>query len=110
MGEHPLSRTLKIRVYDDDLFKDDKIGGCKFDLNRLVATDEPQEFTEVVDGGFFSDATITFIVQTDGSFGNPPGGAGDLKIYIDKCTGLKDADWIGKTDPYCYCKCDDSGA
>merc|ERR1712228_569182 len=31
-----------------------------------------------------------------------------MGIYVEKCTGLKDADWIGKTDPYCYCSIDDA--
>merc|ERR1712217_358221 len=105
----PANKVMKIAIYDDDTFKDDKIGECTLPLGKLVATDAPQEFTLVVDDGFFKDATITFVVTTDGSWGSPEGGSGDLVIFVEKCTGLKDADLIGKTDPYCYCKIEDVG-
>jgi Ca2+-dependent lipid-binding protein len=104
--ESPASKVLNIAVYDDDTFKDDKIGGCKFDIGTLIATTEPQEFERVVDDGVFSDASLKFIIETDGSFGNPEGGVGSLTIFVKSCTGLDDADYGGTTDPYCYIKID----
>eukprot|EP00406_Dinophysis_acuminata_P032378 CAMPEP_0179359170 /NCGR_PEP_ID=MMETSP0797-20121207/79304_1 /TAXON_ID=47934 /ORGANISM="Dinophysis acuminata, Strain DAEP01" /LENGTH=248 /DNA_ID=CAMNT_0021074447 /DNA_START=61 /DNA_END=804 /DNA_ORIENTATION=- len=100
--ENPASKVMKLRVYDDDWGRDDKIGECVLDLGKLVATDGEQEFERVVDDGIFSDATMTFKVKTDGSWGNPEGGAGNLKVTVKSCTGLDDADFAGTTDPYAY--------
>lgn len=100
--EAPASKVMKIRVYDDDWGKDDKIGECTLDLGTLVATADPQEFEKIVDDGIFSDATFKFTVQTDGSWGNPEGGAGNLTVLVKSCAGLDDADFAGTTDPYAY--------
>jgi len=99
----PASKILDIAIYDDDTFKDDKIGGYKLDLGTLIKTSDPQEMTVVVDDGFFKDATFTFTITTDGTWGNPPAeGRGDLTVRVIKCTGLDDADYAGTTDPYAY--------
>mmetsp|Transcript_96569 Transcript_96569/g.191405 ORF Transcript_96569/g.191405 Transcript_96569/m.191405 type:complete len:266 (+) Transcript_96569:59-856(+) len=100
--ESPASKVMRLRVYDDDWGKDDKIGECSLDLGKLIATGEPQEFEQVVDDGIFTDAKLKFVIQTDGAWGNPEGGKGPLKICVKKCTGLDDADWGGTTDPYAY--------
>jgi len=100
--EDPASKVMTLRVYDDDWGSDDKIGECKLDLGKLVARGEPQEFEQVVDDGIFSDAKLKFVVQTDGSWGNPEGGSGTLRICVKKCTGLDDADFSGTTDPYAF--------
>eukprot|EP00929_Paragymnodinium_shiwhaense_P032118 TRINITY_DN17861_c0_g1_i4.p2 TRINITY_DN17861_c0_g1~~TRINITY_DN17861_c0_g1_i4.p2 ORF type:complete len:263 (-),score=71.39 TRINITY_DN17861_c0_g1_i4:178-966(-) len=104
--EMPGSKILDIRVYDDDPVKDDKIGAYKLDLGKLIATSDPQDFEVIVDDGWFKDATLQFTVQTDGSFGNPEGGKGDLRVMVQSCTGLDDADFTGTTDPYCYVQID----
>lgn len=101
--ESPASKVMSLRIYDDDWGRDDKIGECVLDLGKLVATSEPQEIERVVDDGIFSDATMKFVVQIDGSWGNPEGGAGNLKVTVHSCTGLDDADFSGTTDPYAYC-------
>jgi len=107
----PASKILEIAIYDDDTFKDDKIGGYKLDLGTLAMTADPQELTVVVDDGVFSDASFTFTIQTDGSWGNPPpDNLGNLVVKIAKCTGLDDADYAGTTDPYCYLQIDGSEA
>merc|ERR1712187_128969 len=93
---------MKIRIYDDDWGKDDKIGECSLDLGTLIATGDAQEFEKIVDDGVFSDATIKFTVQTDGSWGNPDGGSGNLTVLVKSCSGLDDADFAGTTDPYAY--------
>jgi Ca2+-dependent lipid-binding protein len=100
--EKPASQVVDITVYDDDVFKDDKIGHCRLDLGTLIQTDEPQEFTMTVDEGFFWDATLTFQITTDGSWGNPPDNVGDLVVRVIKCSGLDDADYHGTTDPYAF--------
>lgn len=101
--ENPAAKVLSIAIYDDDMFKDDKMGGCKLDLGTLMQTDEPQEFTVVVDDGILSDSTLTFQIKLDGSWGNPqPDNVGDLVVNVIKCTGLDDADFSGTTDPYVY--------
>jgi len=106
--ENPAAKTLEIAIYDDDTFVDDKIAGCSVDLGTLIQTDEPQEFTLVVDDGYFKDATLTFQIKLDGSWGNPPpDNAGDLTVHIIKCEGLDDADYSGTTDPYCYLQIED---
>lgn len=101
--ENPAAKVLDIAIYDDDTFKDDKIAGCKLDLGTLIQSDEPQEFTMVVDDGYFTDSTLTFQIKLDGSWGNPPpDNKGDLKVNIISCSGLDDADFSGTTDPYVY--------
>eukprot|EP00929_Paragymnodinium_shiwhaense_P100274 TRINITY_DN624_c0_g1_i2.p1 TRINITY_DN624_c0_g1~~TRINITY_DN624_c0_g1_i2.p1 ORF type:complete len:233 (+),score=73.97 TRINITY_DN624_c0_g1_i2:70-768(+) len=100
--EMPGSKILEFGVYDDDTFKDDKIGSYKLDLSTLIATTDPQDFDVIVDDGVFSDATLQFSITTDGSWGNPPGGSGNLSVMVKTCTGLDDADFAGTTDPYCY--------
>jgi Ca2+-dependent lipid-binding protein len=108
---NPAAKVLDIAIYDDDTFKDDKIGGYKLDLGTLMQTDEPQEFEVVVDDGWFSNATLTFTVKLDGTWGNPPPSkTGDLSVKVIKCVGLEDADFGGTTDPYVLLKidgCDD---
>ena len=54
----------------------------------------------VVDGGYFVDAKIHFSIETDGSWGNPPGGEGELEVVVKKCEGLDDGDLVGKTDAF----------
>lgn len=101
--ENPAAKVLKITIYDDDMFKDDKMGACTFDLGTLIQTDEPQEFTVIVDDGILTDSTLTFQIKLDGTWGNPPPEAvGDLVVKVIKCTGLDDADYAGTTDPYAY--------
>eukprot|EP00929_Paragymnodinium_shiwhaense_P100275 TRINITY_DN624_c0_g1_i3.p1 TRINITY_DN624_c0_g1~~TRINITY_DN624_c0_g1_i3.p1 ORF type:complete len:264 (+),score=89.18 TRINITY_DN624_c0_g1_i3:71-862(+) len=100
--EKPGAKVLEIGVYDDDTFKDDKIGSFKLDLGKLIATSDPQDFDVIVDDGVFSDGKLQFSITTDGSFGNPEGGCGNLSVMVKTCTGLDDADFSGTTDPYCY--------
>ena len=53
--------------------------------------------------GWFTDAKIHFEVCSDGTWGNTSNGhKGDLKVTIQKCEGLDDADYAGTTDPYAY--------
>jgi len=105
--EDPATKTLTLKVYDEDSWRlDEKIGQCTLQLGMLQATPDPQEFELVCDEGFIRDATIKFTVQTDGSWGNPPGGVGKLKVNIGDCSGLDDADFTGTTDPYAYVQID----
>jgi len=98
--ESPASKVMNIRIYDDDWGRDDKIGDFNLDLGKLPCSGDPQEFNVVVDDGIFSDANLEFTVQTDGTFGNPEGGMGNLTVLVKSCTGLDDADFSGTTDPY----------
>merc|ERR1719510_1653219 len=100
--ENPASQVMSLRIYDDDWARDDKIGECVLDLGKVQAVDYPQEFDRIVDDGIFTDATMKFTVQTDGSWGNPEGGVGTLTVLVKSCTGLDDADFAGTTDPYAY--------
>lgn len=97
----PASKIMNLCIYDDDYLKDDKVGEFNLDLGKLVQTGDAQEFNVVCDSGFFSDAKFEFKVTTNGGWGNPEGGSGDLKVFIKACTGLDDADFTGTTDPYC---------
>jgi Ca2+-dependent lipid-binding protein len=99
---HPARLKLKFEVWDSDIGRDDKIGHGHFMLGDCEATTESQSFKVVVDGGYFIDAKIHFNITTDGTWGNPPGGKGDLIVKILKCEGLDDADYAGTTDPYAY--------
>lgn len=98
----PAGKVMKLRVYDDDWGRDDNIGQCSLDLGKLQATADPQEFEKVVDAGIFTDAKLKFTVTTDGSWGNPAGGSGTLRVMVHACQGLDDADFCGTTDPYAY--------
>jgi len=98
----PASKIMNIRIYDDDWGRDDKIGEYNVDLGKLVATADPQAFDVVVDDGIFTDAHFQFEIKTDGSWGNPEGGSGNLTILVKSCQGLDDADFSGTTDPYVY--------
>jgi len=100
--ESPASKVMKLRIYDDDWGRDDKIGECVLDLGKVVATADPQEIERVVDDGIFVDAKLKFIIEVDGSWGNPEGGSGNLKVIVHSCSGLDDADFGGTTDPYAY--------
>ena len=44
------------------------------------------------------DAKIHFSIETDGTWGNPPGEKGELEVTVKKCEGLDDGDLVGKTD------------
>jgi len=98
--EMPASKIMNLRIYDDDWGRDDKIGEFNLDLGKLPCTGEAQEFDVIVDDGIFSDAHLKFNVTTDGSFGNPEGGMGNLTVLVKSCAGLDDADFSGTTDPY----------
>mmetsp|Transcript_91752 Transcript_91752/g.285996 ORF Transcript_91752/g.285996 Transcript_91752/m.285996 type:complete len:264 (+) Transcript_91752:68-859(+) len=105
--EEPCTKIVSFKIYDEDSWRlDEKIGACTLQLNTLQATPDPQEFEMVCDEGWLKDATIKFSVQTDGSWGNPPGGTGALRVNIGDCTGLDDADFSGTTDPYAYVQID----
>merc|ERR1712194_330268 len=67
--EKPLSKTLKITIYDDDTFsRDDKIGFCEVDLAELKA-DEEKTYELGVDFALFGlikQATLTFKLTAKG--------------------------------------------
>ena len=69
-------------------------------LGDVEATSEKQNFKVVVDGGYFTDAKLHFSIETDGTWGNPPGGEGELEVTVKNCKGLDDGDLVGKTDAY----------
>ena len=48
-------------------------------------TTDKQNFHVVVDGGYFVDAKIHFSIETDGTWGNPPGEKGELEVTVKKC-------------------------
>lgn len=41
--------VLNVEVRDDDVGHDEKLGDCKFKLEKMDITDTPQEFSKVVD-------------------------------------------------------------
>jgi Ca2+-dependent lipid-binding protein len=41
--------VLTIRVYDEDIGRDDKLGYCKIELDQLDLSDKPRTFQKVVD-------------------------------------------------------------
>ncbi len=98
--KHPGKLKLKFEIWDSDIGRDDKIGHGHFSLGDVEATSDKQNFTTVVDGGYFVDAKIHFSIETDGSWGNPPGGEGELEVVVKKCEGLDDGDLVGKTDAF----------
>jgi len=100
--KHPGKLKLKFEIWDSDIGRDDKIGHGHFSLGDVEATTDKQNFTTVVDGGYFVDAKIHFSIETDGSWGNPPGEKGELEVTVKKCEGLDDGDLVGKTDAYAY--------
>jgi Ca2+-dependent lipid-binding protein len=100
--EHPARCKLKFEIWDSDIGRDDKIGHGHFHLGELEMTEDSQKFDVVVDGGYFVDAKLHFVITTDGTWGNPVGGEGELYVKISKCEGLDDADYAGTTDPYAY--------
>merc|ERR1719343_1397470 len=73
--EYPLSKTLNIKVYDDDTFsRDDKIGECEVDLADLCVGEGPKEYEMGVDFALFGlikTATRKFTLEPDG-WGNAP--------------------------------------
>lgn len=48
--------VLHVKIMDDDIGKDDKIGACKINLEKAGLTAEPKEFENQIDknGGWFS--------------------------------------------------------
>lgn len=102
----PATKTMNIRVYDEDWGRDDNIGECSVDLGKLVCTGDAQNFDLVVDAGIFKDARLQFTITTNGGWGNPEGGSGNLGVFVKSCTGLDDADFAGTTDPYVYLQID----
>jgi len=105
--DQPASKTLSLKIYDDDTWsRDDKIGEVKFPLAELKCTPDPQEFEKVCDEGMLTDGKIKFTITTDGTWGNPTDGTGGLTVMIGTCTGLDDADFGGTTDPYAYLQID----
>jgi|Transcript_8269 Ca2+-dependent lipid-binding protein len=109
--DHPARHKLKFEIWDSDIGRDDKLGHGHFHLGECEKTSEEQNFSVVVDGGYFVDAKIKFSITTDGSWGNPVDAKGTLLVNILKCEGLDDADYAGTTDPYAWVKvggCDDT--
>lgn len=108
--EKPGTKVLRVRVYDDDTFGDDKVGEATIDLGELINQEDPQDFELEVDrrwGGLLGKAVLNLSLTTKG-WGNPPGGAGDLVVLVKSCTGLDDADGIGggASDAYVYLSID----
>jgi len=68
--ENPLSKTLKIKIYDDDTFsRDDKIGECEVDLAELKMGEGSKDFEKAVDFALFGlikTATVTFTLSWEG--------------------------------------------
>ena len=55
---------LTIKVMDDDIVSDDKIGKCKIKLENLGLSSEPMEVTRKVDDNWFSkDAYIYLTIK-----------------------------------------------
>jgi len=100
--DHPARCKLKFEIWDSDIGIDDKIGHGHFHLGNCEKTEDEQNFSVVVDGGYFVDAKIKFSITTDGTWGNPVDSKGKLLVNILKCEGLDDADYAGTTDPYAY--------
>jgi len=74
--EHPLSKTLKIKIYDDDTWsRDDKIGECEVDLADLCVGEESKDYEVGVDFALFGlikTATLSFSLKRGGDWGNFP--------------------------------------
>ena len=45
--------VLKVKIMDKDPLKDDKLGYCKFNLDKMDLTSTPQAFDKVVDNNIF---------------------------------------------------------
>lgn len=73
--EKPLSKILKIKIYDDDTWsRDDKIGECEVDLAELKLGKGPKTYELGVDFallGLIKTATLSFTL-TPGDWGNAP--------------------------------------
>merc|ERR1712227_565442 len=52
---------MRLRIYDSDWGLDDKIGECKIRLWNLPFN-QPLEYNQIVDDGWFSDARMNFVV------------------------------------------------
>jgi hypothetical protein len=46
-------RVLRVKIMDNDPLKDDKLGYCKFELDKMDLTSELQPFEKVVDHNIF---------------------------------------------------------
>merc|ERR1711920_80319 len=68
--ENPLSKTLKIKIFDDDTWtRDDKIGECEVDLAELMMGEGSKDYELGVDFALFGlvkTATLSFTLAWDG--------------------------------------------
>jgi len=105
--EKPMSKILKITVYDKDTVHDDVLGGAEIDLGTLKNVGEPQRFELEVDRhgpmGVLGKAMLNLTCSTDG-WGNGEDGTGALVVNVLNAQGLRDADGMGAgaSDPYVY--------
>jgi len=111
--EKPMSKILKVTVYDKDTVHDDVLGGAEIDLGTLRNVGEPQPFELEVDRhgpmGILGKAKLNLECSTDG-WGNGPDGTGALFVNVQNAQGLRDADGMGAgaSDPYVYLTIDGS--
>ena len=52
---------LKVKVMDDDIGSDEKLGECKIELEKLGLSAEPMELKRKVDNNFFSPDAFIFL-------------------------------------------------